>query len=91
MAMHVLSIELEKCIHQPGKKVIRSFSSSLGLTQVFDDLHGSHSGTKGSACSVYVGQYEADCTLTVGDVMSSVGTNNIRFVCEPSNNTYLCR
>jgi hypothetical protein len=83
MATHVVPIELVKCTHQPGRKVLMSFSSAVGLCHVFDQLHGTSS--KGSAFTVYVGEYEAEGTLTVGDVMNSdVGSSNLRFVCKPS-------
>ena len=35
-----LAVEIEKCDHQEGHKFIRAFSSAIGITQVFKDIHG---------------------------------------------------
>ena len=37
---YVLAVEIEKCDHQEGHKFIRTFSSAIGITQVFEDIHG---------------------------------------------------
>ena len=35
-----LGVEIEKCDHQERHKFIRAFSSAIGITQVFEDIHG---------------------------------------------------
>ena len=35
-----LAVEIEKCDHQEGHQFIRTFSSAIGITQVFEDSHG---------------------------------------------------
>lgn len=81
---HVVPVELEKCSHQPGKKFIRSFSSELSLHEIYDDIHGSHSGSiKGTEFSVHFGEFEVDGTLSVGDLIgtiSTIGAKSLRFV-----------
>ena len=65
-------MELEKCDHQEGHKFIRTFSSAIGITQVFEDIHG---GVKVSKTATFVqqlggGGFQFDDTLTVGDLLT---------------------
>ena len=40
MSAYVLAVEIAKCDHQAGRKFIRTFSSAIGITRVFEDIHG---------------------------------------------------
>lgn len=39
----MVPVEITKCAHKPGKKFIRTFSSSLSLNQLFNEIHGTSS------------------------------------------------
>ena len=47
---YVLAVEIEKCDHQEGPKFIRTFSSAIGITQAFEDIHGGAEVSKTATC-----------------------------------------
>ena len=68
-----LAVEIEKCDHQEGHKFIRTFASAIGITQVFEDLHGGAevSKTANFCASIWGGGgFQVDDTLTVGDLLT---------------------
>ena len=85
-----LAVEIEKCDHQEGHKFIRTFSSAIGSTQVFEDIHGCAevSKTANFRASIWGGGgFQVDDTLTVGDLLtvtkSSFSPENL-FTCTQS-------
>ena len=72
-----LAVEIENCDHQEGHKFIRAFSSAIGITQVFEDIHGGAevSKTANFRASIGGGGFEVDDTLTVGDLLTVTKTS----------------
>ena len=73
----ILRVEIEQCDHQEGHKFIRAFSSAIGITQVFEDIHGGAgvSKTANFRASIGGGGFEVDDTLTVGDLLTVTKTS----------------
>jgi hypothetical protein len=82
MARHVVAVEITRCIHQPGRKQIKAFSSTCPLKYVFDDLHSptdtSICEKKSDSFAVSVGGFDVDSILSVGEVVQTtcVSTSN---------------
>ena len=74
-----LAVEIEKCNHQEGHKFIRAFSSAIGITQVFEDIHGGAEVSKTVNFRASIGGegggFEVDDTLTVGNLLTVTQTS----------------
>ena len=87
MSAYVLAVEIAKCDHQAGRKFIRTFSSAIGITRVFEDIHGGAEASKTANFRASIGGFEVDGTLTVGDLLTvakSSVNKTLKFTCTQS-------